>query len=415
MQSKYYTHHTEIMGTGIHNWCAMAIMVVLRQTLALAGLFSRIPMERFFVMAAATALMLFIVGGCGKKEDPAPKAVTRPVKVITVAGGTDAGSFSLPAKTRASQRAHLSFKVSGPLVELPVEEGQEVKKGALIGRIDSRDFDADLRNAQGRLAKAKAALKLARSEYDRVQRIQKQDPGAMSASMVDQNREAVDRARAEIKSLQADVDLSKLQLSYTYLKAPFAGIVAKRYVENHQEVLAKQPIVFLQDISAIEILVDVPETLMALIRDGEEPDAIAKFAVAPDRTFPLRLKEFSTKADPQTQTYQVVLEMPRPQGINILPGMTATVEGDPESLTGNRYRIVIPAIAVTQDSEKKPYVWVLDEAEMTVKKTVVRVGELTGSDGIVILDGLSGGEKVVTAGVTKLQAGMKVSIWDASN
>ena len=387
----------------------------MRQTLAPAGLFSRIPMERFFIMAAATALMLFVVGGCEKKVDLAPKTVTRPVKVITVDSGTDAGLVSLPGKTRANQRADLSFKVSGPLVELPVEEGQEVKKGALIGRIDSRDFEADLRNAQGKLAKAKAALKLARSEYDRVQRIQKQDPGAMSASMVEQRREAVDGARSEIKSLKAVVDMSKLQLSYTYLRAPFAGVIAHRYVDNFQKIQAKQPIVFLQDISAIEILVDVPETLMARVREGEEPDVVAKFAVAPDQTFPLTLKEFSTEADPQTQTYQVVLEMPRPEDINILPGMTATVEGNPESHVGKSPRIVIPAIAVTQDSEKKPYVWVLDEAEMTVKKTVVRVGELTGSDGIVILDGLSGGEKVVTAGVTKLQAGMKVSIWDASN
>jgi multidrug efflux pump subunit AcrA (membrane-fusion protein) len=103
--------------------------------------------------------------------------------------------------------------------------------------------------------------------------------------------------------------------------------------------------------------------------------------------------------------------MPRPEGINILPGMTATVEGQKQPSAMASSRIVIPAIAVTQDSEKNPFVWVLEEGNMTVKKTAVRVGEMTGSDGIVILDGLTGGETVVTSGVTKLREGMKVSIW----
>jgi RND family efflux transporter MFP subunit len=359
------------------------------------GLSSATVKKGMMVTLAAVAAVAIICNGCGKKEEPAPREVIRPVKVATVAGGTDAGPISLPGKTRASRRVELAFKVSGPLVNLPVEEGQEVKQGQLIARILPRDFQINLDQAKARAIEAER-------QYDRYKElyVRKQ----VSKAEFDSYKASRDVAAAQLEDAEN-------ALKDTYLKAPFAGVVAKRYVENHEEIQAKQPIVFLQDISAIEILVDIPETLMVQIREGREPEAVAKFAVAPDRTFPLTLKEFSTEADPQTQTYQVVMIMPRPEGINILPGMTATVEGSREPSADSTGRIVIPAIAVTQDSEKNPFVWVLEEGDMTVKKTGVRMGEMTGSDGIVILDGLTGGEKIVTSGVTKLREGMKVSIW----
>ncbi len=150
---------------------------------------------------------------------------------------------------------------------------------------------------------------------------------------------------------------------------------------------------------------------MVTLRKGEEIEATATFAAAPDKKFPLTLKEFSTEADPQTQTYQVVMVMDRPEGINILPGMTATVTGRQLSTADSTARIVIPAIAVLEDPQEKAFVWVLKQEDMTVQKTVVTVGEMTGSDSILVIDGLKGGEQIVTSGVTKLQDGMEVSIW----
>jgi len=95
--------------------------------------------------------------------------------------------------------------------------------------------------------------------------------------------------------------------------------------------------------------------------------------------------------------------------------MTATVEKVSGFPAGEGSRVIIPAIAVTEESGKQPFVWVLDPEKMTVKKVAVRLGGFTGADGMIIREGLSGGEKVVTAGVTKLQENMKVSIWDASH
>ena len=117
--------------------------------------------------------------GCGKKEEAAPPEVIRPVKTVKVSAGADFTGLTLPGRVRAAQRVELAFKeVGGRLIELPIEgrEGQKVKRDELLARNDPKDFETNLSNVQGRLKEALASLDLAKSEYARVQRIQKQVP-----------------------------------------------------------------------------------------------------------------------------------------------------------------------------------------------------------------------------------------------
>ena len=356
---------------------------------------------------------------CGKEEEQAPVSeVIRPVKVMTVIARGGGGGLQFPGRVRADKRVELAFKVvAGRLIELPIagKEGGYVKKGELLARIDPKDFQTELNKAKGRLKQAEAALDLAKSEYERVKRIRKEDPGATSQAMVDKRRETVNEAQGRIRSLKATVDKAKNQLNYTYLRAPFAGIIAKRYVDNFQEVKPKQPVARLEDVSQVEILIDLPENVMAVSREeaDEAVKVIAEFPAAPGKQYPLKLKEYATKADPATQTYQVVLRMPQPKDINVLPGMTATVSISlPEERATEARSIFIPAIAVLTDPDGNNYVWLVDSANMTVKKKKVNVGRLAGSENIDVLEGLKGGETLVVAGVKALQEGMKVSFWE---
>ena len=92
--------------------------------------------------------------------------------------------------------------------------------------------------------------------------------------------------------------------------------------------------------------------------------------------------------------------------------MTATVTATLPGEKATEEDILIPAIAVMGDPEGKDYVWVVNPKEMTVHKRDVRVGRIVGSADIKILEGLKDGEKIVVAGVTKLQDGMKVRLWE---
>jgi RND family efflux transporter MFP subunit len=365
-------------------------------------------------------LMLLFFPSCGGKEEKEVKPeVVRPVKMMTVTSSTDALQLRFPGIVRAAKRADLAFQVEGTLRQLPVDEGQEVKEGQLIAQLDQRDFENNLRNARGQLAKAKAALESAQSEYDRILRIQKQDPGAASESMVVKRREAVDRSKAEIDSAQAAVDTARDKLDYTILRAPFGGVVSKRYVDNFQEVRAKQAIVSLDDISFLEILVDLPEIVVASIKDsdketGSEALAHAEFAAAPGKEYPLKVKEFSTRADPKTQTYQVVFRMERPKDVLILPGMTATVVGETPAGREQEGFFVVPAIAVFADDQGKSNVWVVDRGKMTVARRRVTTGNLTGEAGIQITEGLNSGEMIAVSGVSQLREDMKVKPFDGT-
>ena len=362
----------------------------------------------FLALCCLIALASLMFSSCGKEEKKAPpKKLVRPIKIFTVQSSEEVFQRRLPGKVRAAKRVDLAFQVGGPLIELPIQEGQAVRSGTLLARIDPKDFNVNLRNAEGQLAKAQAAVQLARTEYDRVLRIKKKDPGAVSQSMVDQRREGVNKARADMASLQAAVDDAENKLKYTYLRAPFDGVIARRYVDNFQEVRMKQPVVTLDDLSSVEILVDVPENIMAVIRAGKA-EAIAEFPSNPGRHYPVSLKEFATRADPATQTYQVVLTMPAPNDMRVLPGMTASVSGKAGARDTGAEHIVIPAIAVFADETGKPCVWVVNRETMKVAKRPVATGELAGSASIQVLEGLKPGDPIAVTGVAQLREGMQV-------
>jgi len=316
------------------------------------------------------------------------------VKIMTVSSGVQAVTGKYPGSVRASQRVDLAFQVSGPLVQLPVEEGQVVKKGQLIARILPRDFKTDLDKARARALETEQQYQRYRDLY-----IQKQ----VSKADFDKYKAQRDIAKARQKEVEA-------ALSDTYLRAPFAGNIAKRYVENFEEVQAKQAIVSLQDVSNVEVLVDVPELLMANMREKKGARvAFAEFAAAPGEKYPLRLKEFATEADARTQTFQITLEMAQPEGVNILPGMTATVSGGAgpgdEEQTG---QITIPAVAVFSDEAGNAHVWVVNKENMTVSSRKITTGDLAGTDSMQVLDGLQIGESIAITGISQLREGMKV-------
>ena len=120
---------------------------------------SNILLNSLFMTLLITALLPALTS-CKKKEEKAAEEAARPVKMMTVGAGTAGGATKYPGTVRAAQRVDLAFQVSGPLIELPVKEGQDMKKGQLIARIKPRDFETDLN-------KAKARSLEAQQQYDR--------------------------------------------------------------------------------------------------------------------------------------------------------------------------------------------------------------------------------------------------------
>jgi len=357
---------------------------------------------------AICMVSLALLSACGQSEEPAKTVETiRPIKLMKVGGSLAGKTKKLPGTVRAADRVDLAFQVPGTLAEFPVKEGQIVKKGTLVARIDPRDYETNLRNAEGTSAKAQAALAYAIAEYKRYVKVKETDPGAVSDSMVSLKRAAEKVARADLQSAKATVAAAKDQLEYTRLKAPFDGVIAQKYVDNYQEVQAKQAVLSLQNVTDVEVIIDVPELMIAPIRKTL-PRFYAEFTADPNRRFELRVKEFATQADSVTQTYRVVLVMPAPSGIRILPGMTVNVAIEFTEQAEAGAEILIPASAVFADDAGRPQVWVIDPNTMKAQRRAVTTGELSGGDSIRIVSGLNADETIAISGVSMLSEGQTV-------
>lgn len=344
----------------------------------------------------AAGLTCLLLTGCGKEEAPVESKAPRPVKTMVLEGGGAAGMRQYPGRVRAARRADLSFEVAGKLAELPVKEGQVVEEGDLIARLDDRDLSSDLKSA-------KAENDNAEANFNRGAKLVKD--GFISKT-------DFDKLRAQRDVTAAVLTRAEKAVEDTRLLAPFSGRVASRLVENFQDVQAKQAIVRLQDIEQLEIVVDIPENRAIRIRDeGKEAVRVhAVFEAAPDREFPLTIKEFSTEANPETQTFEVVMAMPQPQGLMLLPGMTAMVwaESAEVGTASSGGTFVVPAAALFADEAGKSHVWVVDMQANTVQKRAVETGDLSGGDGIRVIGGLKSGEMVAVSAVSRLREGMEI-------
>ncbi len=361
----------------------------------------------FFVSILAGAAMM--LAACERGESVKEELV-RPVRAIKVGEAGPLADQWFPGQARAHNEADLSFRVSGPLIVLPNDiVGREYKAGEVIARIDPRDYEVNVADIEAQLARAKASLKRAESEYKRELKILKQDPGATSQTAVDRKSAARDQDNAVVMSLSASLDAAQDQLDYTFLKAPFDGRVVQGYVQNFEDVRAKQAIVRLLDTSRIEMVVNIPESMISYA--PYVTNIRVQFDAFKDHLIPAVIKEIGAEASRTTRTYPVTLLMEQPEDIKILPGMAGRSVADREiTEAGKRPGIVIPVSAIFSPEENgASYVWVFDEQSATVSRREVVTGELADR-GVPIHEGLSPGEWVVTAGVSYLKEGQTVKL-----
>jgi len=346
-----------------------------------------------FLLLLAVAVIL---SSCGKKEEEKfdPYAEARPVRTMTLEGGSGGFVKAYPGKTEAKDTVDASFEVAGKIVELPIQRGMQIEKGQTIAKLDAADFENKFAAEKAKFAKAEAELNRYRELYE---------------------NDAVSLQELEIKErnrnvTEANKKIAEKALQDTVLKAPFAGVVATKYVDNFQSVQAREVIARIQNNEAIEVVIYMPERDIALAKTSELERSVAVFDTYPDREFPISLKEYETQADAVTQTFKVKFILPSPDDVRILPGMSAnvTVNLQPKEGQVAPSSFIVPSSAVLPDASGRSYVWVVRPDDQTVEKREVVTGEVTGLEDIQIKDGLHPGEVIATAGVRHLREGMKV-------
>ena len=338
-----------------------------------------------------------LLAACGEQAETTADKPLRPVRTLTVEIADDAAPKEFPAVIEASRRAELSFRIPGRIVELPVRQGDRVREGQELARLDDADLRIQLADAQAGFDKAEADYRRARQLIE---------DNTISRADFDQVEAAYTSARARLAA-------ARNNLSYARLEAPFSGGIARTFVDNFQEVNAKQPVMVLHDLSSINLKIDVPESVIVNAREeGRRPtNLFARFDAFPEERFPLQFSEVATQPDPVSKTYEVILTMEKPRNRNLLPGMTARVFARELAPENARIRVYLPPKVVLEDSAGNYVFTVSDNGDGTgtIERRSVTIGDI-GPLGIEVFAGVSAGDRVVSAGMSKISAGMQVRI-----
>ena len=361
-----------------------------------------------FPAARLVALLLLsspLLLACSPAPEP-PSAIVRPVKVFTITDPLTEQQREFPARLKAPEEAQLSFRLGGQLQRLLVREGQKVERGELIAELDNTDYQLRLNDRQ-------ATYDLTRSQLERMTQL-------LDRQMV--SRAEYEERQAQFNSAEAALNLARQELAYTRLVAPFSGTVARTHVERFQVVQANAPIATLYSGDSMDVIFQLPETLLSGLRADINPSdyrPTVRLENLPGVELEARYKEHSSQPDPKTLTYQVTLSMQPPEGLVLLPGMSASVQVDFAKISlidELAMRVLVPVEAVfSPDSADASVrqVWVIEEQgnELQVTARDVTVGQLT-HNGIEVLTGLTTGDRIVAAGGGELTEGQPVRIWE---
>lgn len=350
--------------------------------------------------ALAAAVGLF---SCSRQDDKVEPV--RPVRAMKIGDVASLTARQFPGRAKAAQHADLSFRVPGTLMMLPARIGDRVEEGEIIARLDPRDFEVRVRGGEAAVARAQADRARAAEEFERGSMALEQR--AISEIEMVRVREALNVADATVRAIEADLQAARDDLTDTNLRAPFSGEIAARYVENFEDVQARQRVLRILDDQRINFTVFVPENMISTLPYVE--GVLCEFDAFPGVEIEARIDEVGRESDDVTRTFPVTLVMDQPEGMRILAGMTGRawvsrirqMEAEVDSFD-------IPPSAVVEGASGERYVWVIDAATGLVSKRAIGVGRIFPTG--IRVTGLNKGDVIAVAGAAFLRDGQRVRI-----
>jgi len=323
-------------------------------------------------------------GKDGKEGEKKPEAV--PVEVVSVGRQAITASYAGTANLEAPGESQVVAKTSGVMVQLLAEEGQVVRKGQVLARLDG---DRVRLEAQ----RSAATVNKLENNYRRSQKLRQEK--LVSADSDEQ-------IRFELEAARASLALARLELSYTNIVAPISGVVAQRMVKPGNLISLNAPVFRIVDNSRLEAVLNVPEREMAVLKQGM-PLRMMVDAI-PGQVFEGKVDRVSPVVDSGTGTFRVVCAFAGNETLR--PGMFGRIE----VIFDQRQNILtIPRVALLED-EGETAVYVVRGNKAA--RIPVKLGYTTG-EFAEILSGVKEGDRVITAGKVAVRDGTEVQVLGA--
>ena len=347
--------------------------------------------------------LIFGFGLRRKTKEIERKEVNIPVKTEKVKRGTLKKAIETYGNILPYKRVLIYSKVSGILEKFYFEEGEMVKENDLLAEIEHEELRLNIKSLEASLKMVEVELGRVKKDFKRISSLF--NKGAVSRQTYDNIKAQYEETKAKLESLEANLALAKERLKDSYIRAPFSGIIEKKFVDEGEmitgsSVMKSSPILSLIKIDKVKIRGDVSENDFPLLKKGMSVEV--RVDAYPKRIFTGKLSLISPSIDPLSRTGEVEIEILNPK-LELKPGMFARVK----IIVKERNNTLLVNEKAIFKENSKYYVWVVKNNE--VKKRYVKRGIKEGKK-IEILKGLKEGEEIVIEGGIGLKEGMKVRV-----
>jgi membrane fusion protein (multidrug efflux system) len=377
------------------------------------------PARRRWKKPALLVLLLALLAGAGwawmnAGAKPGPAAdkekPTTPVyelaagDVATIAASELSLSLPLSGSLTPLTQATVKSKVSGVVLETTVQEGMPVAAGQVIARLDGAELRARAAQQQATLDEANARLALAKKNNLNSEALLRQN--YISRSAYDTTQNSVELAQASVAAARAQLDMARIALADTTLKAPLAGVVSKRHVQAGEKLAPDMPVMSIVNLSQLTLEAQVPASEIPRIRVGQ--DVLFRVDGFDQRRFTGKVARINPTTEAGSRAMLVYISVNNADGA-LRGGMFAKGQ---ITTTKNAARPLLPLAALRKDGAKD-VVYRVDNG--TVALQPVTLGLRSEDDGMVeVLDGLAPGAIVLAAPLDGVKPGSKVKLLSAA-
>jgi RND family efflux transporter MFP subunit len=356
---------------------------------------------KMLAASLATFFVAFSLVGCGAEAADDPRTEAPLVRTALVHEAKPA-SRSFTGTVGARAQSDMGFRVSGKVVQRFVDDGETVRRGQVLMRIDATDLELAADAQEDAVDVARARVEQADEQSDHYDDLR--DSGKISDDEYDAIKAEKDAAEAALDAAKSQADIAENSSEYAELVAESDGVVMETMAEPGQVVTAGQPVVRLATGGQREAVVQLPETLRPDLGSKVEASLFGN----KDGAVPATLRQLSEAADPVTRTFEARYVLTGDLADAPL-GSTVTID-IPDGTGARQDSLRVPSGAVL-DAGRGPGVWVIDGAS-TVRWRAVTI-ERVDDESMYVTGDLSAGERVVALGAHLMRNGKRVRVGDA--